>query len=213
VTAPPATTPRVIVGLLGGIASGKSTVARLLERLGPGRTVDADALAKEALDQCAKDGRLADCLGPWSVRPDGTADRKAIAKKVFSDAPALRALERLTHPAVLAQIRDAVEDHRAGNGPRVLVLDVPLLIEVGVDRRCDELWFVDAPDALRFSRAASGPLKLTEEEVRKREAAQSPLDRKKARADRVVRNEGDEKRLEAEVGTALRGLGVPRATC
>jgi dephospho-CoA kinase len=212
-TAPTASAPRVVLGLLGGIASGKSTVARLVAERGPGHVVDADALAREALDACARDGRLVSCLGPWAVKKDGTPDRKAIAKRVFSDPPLLRALERLTHPAVLARIGDAVEDHRAGKGPRVLVLDVPLLIEAGVERRCDELWFVEAPDDLRFARAAAGALKLSQEEVVKREVAQSPLDRKKARADRVIHNTGDEKALAAEVDAALRGLGITRATC
>jgi dephospho-CoA kinase len=180
---------------------------------GPGRVVDADAIAHEALEQCARDGRLAACLGAFAVRPDGTPDRKAIAKRVFSEPAALRALERLTHPAVIARIRDAVEDHRAGNGPRVLVLDVPLLIEVGLDRRCDELWFVEAPDEARFSRAAQGPLRLSQEEVLRREAAQSPLDRKKGRADRVLPNAAGEAALSAEVDAALRGLGITRASC
>jgi dephospho-CoA kinase len=203
--------PRVIVGLLGGIASGKSTVARIVERLGPGRVVDADVLARQALDACAKDGRLATVLGAWAVRPDATPDRKAIAKRVFSDPPALRALERLTHPAVTTRINEAVLDHRAGEGPRVLVLDVPLLIEVGLDRRCDELWFVEAPDPSRFRRAAAGPLALPEDEVRRRELAQSPLDRKKARADRVIENSGEPGALEAQVEAALRALGIAPA--
>jgi dephospho-CoA kinase len=175
--------------------------------------VDADALAKEALEQCARDGRLAACLGDWAIRPDGTPDRKAIAKKVFSDPTSLRALERLTHPAVNARIRDAVEIHRSGRGPRILVLDVPLLIEVGIDRRCDELWFVDCPDEMRFARAARSGLALSEDEVRRRENAQSPLDRKKARADRVLSNLGDEAALEAEVASALRALGIRPAAC
>jgi dephospho-CoA kinase len=175
--------------------------------------VDADALAKEALEQCARDGRLAACLGDWAIRPDGTPDRKAIAKKVFSDPTSLRALERLTHPAVNARIRDAVEIHRSGRGPRILVLDVPLLIEVGIDRRCDELWFVDCPDEVRFARAARSGLALSEDEVRRRENAQSPLDRKKARADRVLSNLGDEAALEAEVASALRALGIRPAAC
>jgi dephospho-CoA kinase len=206
-----ASAPRVIVGLLGGIASGKSTVARLIERLGPGAVVDADVLAREALDACARDGRLATTLGDWAVRADGTPDRKAIAKRVFSEPPALRALERLTHPAVTARIQSAVEDHRSGLGPRVLVLDVPLLIEVGLDRRCDELWFVEAPDAARFRRAAAGPLRLAEDEVVRRERAQSPLDRKKARADRVIENSGDEASLTQQVEAALRALGITPA--
>ena len=202
-------TRRVVLGLLGGIASGKSSVAALVARLGPGRAVDADALAREALDACAKDGRLVATLGPSSVLKDGGPDRKAIARRVFSNAAALRALERLTHPAVLARIDEAVEDHREGRGPAVLVLDVPLLIETGLDRRCDELWFVDVPDEQRFVRAAERQ-GHSKEEVLRREAAQSPLDRKRARSDRVIDNGGDAKTLEAHVEAGLRALGILR---
>jgi dephospho-CoA kinase len=146
--------PRLILGLLGGIASGKSTVSRLITSFAPGRVFDADEIAREALALAAKDGRLAAALGPKCVGKDGLADRKAIAALVFRDAKALRALERLTHPYVAARIDDAVEDHRSGRGEALLVLDVPLLIEVGLERRCDALWFVDAPDEMRYQRAA-----------------------------------------------------------
>jgi dephospho-CoA kinase len=206
---PPASTRRVIVGLLGGIAAGKSTVAAALARMGPGRVVDADALAQEVLACVAKDGRLAQTLGPGAVLGNGAPDRKAIAKRVFSEPQALRALERLTHPPVLARINEAVEEHRAGVGPPVLVLDVPLLIEVGLDRRCDELWFVDVPDEQRFARAEQRQ-GHSKEEVLRREAAQSPLDRKRARADRVIDNSKDLRSVESQVETGLQALGIRR---
>lgn len=195
---------RVILGLLGGIASGKSSVARHLAATAKAAIVDADALARVVLDACARDGRLTDALGPWAVK-GGVPDRKEIAKRVFSEPSMLRTLERLTHPAITAQIEDAIEDHRSGAGSAILVLDVPLLLEVGLDRRCDELWFVDAPDAARFERAKAR-LGLSKEDVLSREAAQSPLSRKRERAHRVLRNDGDVARLEAAVAEALRGL-------
>jgi len=198
--------PRLIIGLLGGIASGKSTVSSLIVAFGPGRVVDADALAKIALEQCAKDGRLVATLGAKALGKDGLPDRKGIAKQVFKDPPSLRALERLIHPAVLAAINDAVEDHRAGKGAPVLVLDVPLLIEVGLERRCDALWFVDAPDEMRFSRAEKR-LGLSKAEVLEREATQSPLDRKRGRADLVIDNAGAPDALTAQVVKGLQALG------
>jgi dephospho-CoA kinase len=207
--APP--TPRIVLGLLGGISSGKSTVSEILARLGPGRTIDADALARVALDAAAKDGRLVAALGPWAVTKAGTPDRKAIAKRVFAEAPLLRALERITHPSVLAQIEDALDEHRSGKGPPVLVLDVPLLVESGVDRRCDTLWFVDAPDAARFARAKER-LGLTREDVLGREAAQTPLERKRTRADLVIDNSGAPEALEAQVAAGLRSLGLRTAS-
>jgi dephospho-CoA kinase len=195
-----------VLGLLGGIASGKSTVARALTGHGA-HVIDADALAREALDACARDGRLAEALGAWAVGKDGMPDRRAIARRVFDDAPLLRALERMTHPAVHARIAAAVAAHRAGEGPPLLVLDVPLLLESGLDRSCDALWFVDAPDAERLARAKQR-LGLSEEEVRKRDAAQTPIERKRARADRVLSNTGSVEDLERQVAAALRGLGA-----
>ena len=193
---------RMIVGLLGGIASGKSTVADILSEGGRGTVVDADALARQSLEEGARDGRLVAALGPWAITKTGVPDRKAIAKRVFDDPKLLRSLERLTHPAVLAKINDAIEEHRAGRGAPILVLDLPLLIEVGLERRCDALWFVEAKDADRFARAEK-KLGLSREEVEKREAAQSPLDRKRARADRVLDNDGSLADLRSQIEVAL----------
>ncbi len=198
---------RAIVGLLGGIGSGKSTVAEVVGRRVKASVLDADVFAREALDACARDGRLAEALGTWAVNADRTPNRKAIAAKAFDVASVLRALERLIHPAVTAKIEDAIEDHRMGKGAPLLLLDVPLLIEVGLDRRCDALWFVAAPDEVRFARARAR-LKLTPDDVRKREAAQAPLDRKRARADVVLDNGGAREALEAQVDAALRTLGA-----
>lgn len=198
---------RVVIGLLGGIGSGKSTVADLVRRKTGALVVDADALARDALLVCARDGRLAEALGSWAVSSDRIPDRKAIAARAFDQPPVLRALERLIHPAVTARIEDAISDHRSGEGPHVLILDVPLLIEVGLERRCDALWFVDVPEPLRFSRAKSR-LDLSEDDVRKREAAQAPLERKRTRADVVIDNGGPMDRLEAQVAEALAALGV-----
>ena len=196
---------RVVLGLLGGIASGKSTVSRVLTSQAGARIVDADALARETLDACARDGRLVEALGPWAVGKGGAPDRREIARRVFDDPGLLRSLERLTHPAVHARIMEAIDEHRAGTGPSLLVLDVPLLLESGLDRTCDALWFVDAPDAERFVRAKER-LGLAREEVVKREAAQTPVARKRARADVVLQNSGSLEDLERQVTAALRGL-------
>ncbi len=198
-------TPRLVLGLLGGIACGKSTVAALLARLGPGRVVDADALAHVALESCAKDGRLASSLGPWAIK-NGKPDHREIARRVFKDQALLRALERLIHPLVTIRIDEALEEHLSGKGEPVLVLDVPLLIEVGLDRRCDALWFVDVPDEARFARAEKR-LGLSKEDVLSRETAQSPLDRKRARADLVIDNSGAPELLSGQVEAGLKALG------
>jgi dephospho-CoA kinase len=201
---------RTVLGLLGGIGAGKSHVARKIAELVPSAIVDADVLAHRVLDTCARDGRLEEALGPGLVTAEGKPDRKRIAERVFSDAAALRALERVTHPPIQALIVDRVQTHRRGHGEPLLVLDVPLLFEVGLDRSCDVLWFIEVPDELRKQRAAKNG--LTPEEVDRRERHQTPLERKRARADLVIRNDVDDATLTRTLAEALARLGVAPAS-
>lgn len=203
----PTNLARPIIGLLGGIGAGKTHVANRLAALGPGRVVDADGLAHVALEALAVDGRLSEAFGETVVR-DGKPDRAALARIVFRDASRLRHLERLVHPQVQTAIRMTIEDHRSGEGPRVLILDVPLLIEVGLDRRCDALWFVDVPHEVRLARARGRG--LDEEELQRRAQFQSPLERKRARSDFVVDNHVDPEALDEQLLAGLARLGVDR---
>ncbi len=197
---------RIVLGLLGGIGSGKSHVAALLSQLTGAEVVDADQLAHEALDACAREGRLEKELGAQFVAEDGGADRAALAAQVFSNPPLLRRLERLTHPKVMALVKESVQAHRRSGGTALLVLDVPLLLEVGLDRRCDVLWFVDAPESVRMQRAEERG--LSAEDAKKRERNQSPLERKRERADLIIRNDVDDEELIRQVRAGLVALGV-----
>jgi len=202
-------TARVVVGILGGIGAGKSYVARRAAELGPGVVVDADAIAHEALRVYAKDGRLAEAIGEEYVR-DGRPDTKALGARAFEDPSLLRRLERLVHPYVHSTIKMAIEDFRAGKGAPLLVLDVPLLIEVGLDRQCEVLWYIETPDDLRATRA--GVRGLSREQIQLREAFQSPRERKRARADLIIRNDVDPDALDAQLRAALSGLGLLQDT-
>jgi dephospho-CoA kinase len=195
-----------VIGLLGGIGSGKSYIANRLRELGPGRVVDADTLAHRALDNCARDGRVAEDLGPQYVNEDGTANRAALAEDVFENPALLRSLERMVHPQVLVWIQEAIQKHRGREGPPLLILDIPLLIEVGLDRRCDALWYIEVPEALRLERA--GRRGLTPADIRRRELSQSPLSRKRKRAHLIIDNDVDEADLERQIREGLETLGV-----
>ena len=197
---------RIVIGMLGAIGAGKSHVAREVVRIGGASRLDADALAREALEAAAADGRLEAALGPGCVTPEGRPDREAIAAKVFGNPPLLRSLEGLTHPAVTTLIRERLGRHRRGEGPAVLVLDVPLLLEVGLDRSCDVLWFVDVPDTLRMERLAERG--LDPDQVRQREAHQTPLERKRARSDLVIRNDVPADALAQQIREGLDALGI-----
>jgi dephospho-CoA kinase len=202
----------LVLGLLGGIASGKSEVARLLA--GPdGVVLDADRLAHAVLASDAVTARVRARFGPAALGPDGRPDRAALARLVFGDPEALKALEDFTHPPVRAMIRARLEEARQAGVPRV-VLDVPLLLEH--DERsqlaglCDALVFVDSDDGERARRAAARG--WAPGELSRREAVQLPLSEKRARADLVIENRGSLSDLEAEVDAALRRLGADRTS-
>lgn len=201
----PLQSKRIILGVLGAIGAGKSHVSGRIAALADARVVDADALAHVALRAAAADGRLAATLGPTAVR-DGAPDREAIAGMVFEDRARLRALEELLHPPVHAEIRAAIDAHVRGEGPALLVLDVPLLIEVGLDRACDALWFVDTTEATRLERARARG--LSPEQIAGREQFQTPTERKRARAGRVIDNDTSPEALDAALRAGLAELGV-----
>lgn len=205
--APPA--PSTVIGLLGGIAAGKSAVARLLvgER---GVVLDADALAREELGSPEIRARLAAHFGPGVLHPDGSPDREAIAQRVFASAEERARLEGWIHPRVRARIRAALAEARAA-GRSPVVLDVPLLLENdaqhGLAGECDFLVFVEADARLRDRRAVERR-GWAPGEVERRERAQLPLAEKRARARHVVENDGDLDQLAARVAQLLRDEGL-----
>lgn len=184
-----------VVGVLGGIASGKSRVAH--ELAGPdGVVLDADRLAREVLDSPEVRARIEAELGPGIVVA-GRVDRAALAELVFRDPAARTRLEGWIHPRVRAMLRDGVAEARA-SGRRRIVLDVPLLLENdaehGLAGMCDTLVFVDSDLATRDRRAVAHR-GWQPGEVERREAAQLPLSEKRARADHVIDNRGTESEL------------------
>lgn len=204
----PADVKSLVIGVVGGIASGKSTVARLLS--GPaGVVIDADRIAREVLEAPETRRELARVFGPGVLAPDGRPDREALAARVFASAKDRAALESFTHPRIRARIQAALDDARARHAPRI-VLDVPLLLENesehGLAAQCDALVFVEADETLRDARAAS-VRGWPAGEVARREAAQLPLAEKRARADQVIENRGDLAALERAVASVLAAAG------
>ncbi len=165
---------RAVIGLVGGIGAGKTTVARLFAALGA-EVVSADAIVHRHLARAAVRARIRAALGvalPGEV-PEFKA---ALARVIFSVAAARRAAERVLHPLVEAEIARRVR--RAGKGA-VIVLDVPLLLEARMQRHCDALAFVHAPAAVRLARAGEAR-GWSAAQLRARERCQAPLRRKRA---------------------------------
>jgi dephospho-CoA kinase len=192
----------LVVGVLGGIASGKSLVARVLR--GPdGVLVDADALAHAVLGEPDVVELVRARFGAAAIGPDGRPDRAVLGRRVFSDAAARAALEGWIHP----RVRDRMHAVLASAAGRpIAVLDVPLLLENdaqhGLVRLVDVLVFVDAPADERDARAQRNR-GWPSGEVARREALQLPLSEKRARADVVLANGGTAAELE-RAATRLR---------
>jgi dephospho-CoA kinase len=200
------------VGLTGGLASGKSTVAAFFRELGAFH-VDADRIAHELLAPGGGAEReVVARFGGGIVGPSGSIDRKALGAIVFSDPRALRDLNALVHPRVRTEISRQIEAAASAATPaRVALVDAALLVESGIHRDLDALVVVSCREATQIARAtARGG--LTEAEARARIAAQAPLADKLAAADHVIDNDGaldETKRQVRRVWDEL--LADPRA--
>jgi dephospho-CoA kinase len=194
--------PQRRIGLTGGIASGKSTVGRLLEERGL-PVLDADVYAREALAPGSSGAAavLARYGDRVALRGAGepTLDRAALGRIVFNDAAELRWLEQLVHP--LVRLRFAAELERLRQAP-VVVLMIPLLFEAGLDTLCTEVWLGDCEESQQLQRLI-GRDQIGETEARDRIAAQWPLARKRLLADVVIDNRGSPEALANQVDQAL----------
>jgi len=177
-----------VVGLTGGIATGKTTFAEALRARGV-PVVDADALARAAVAPGTPAlAEIARAFGPGLVAADGGLDRKAMAALVFADPEARRRLEAITHPAVRRAMAEETARLAAAGHP-LAFYDTPLLYEVGLDRLLDSVVVVWAPAAAQRARlAARDGLHAADADARL--SAQLPIDEKAARADFVVENAG-----------------------
>ena len=193
----------LLVGLTGGIGSGKSTVARMLAERGA-VVLDADAFAREAVAAGTPGFRaVVERFGGEVVDPDGELDRPGLAAIVFADDDARRNLEAIVHPEVRRRLIRAIEAH--ADGDDILVIDSPLLVEAGQGGSVQLLVVVTAPEEAQLERLAADR-GMSEEEVRARMAAQIPPEEKAANADVVLDNEGDLLDLERQVDRLWRHL-------
>ncbi len=194
--------PPLVIGLVGGIASGKSTVATIFSTHGLA-VVDADREARQVVEQPAVRAGLRARFGAEIFAADGSLDRAALAQRVFGDDAARRDLEALTHPPVRAALEAQIE--RALGAGTSVVLDVPLLLEGGLIERCDVCVFVDASDAARAERAAARG--WDPGELARREASQESLTVKKTRCPYTITTNGTLEDTRREVDELLRTLG------
>ena len=185
----------LIVGLTGGIGSGKSTIARMLADRGA-VVLDADRFAREAVVSGSPGfDAVVNRFGRALIGPDGQLDRPALAAIVFADDEARRDLEAIVHPEVRRRIAAGIAAN-AGTD-RVVVLESPLLIETGMHRDCDVVVVVSADPDTRVARLVARG--MDEADARARMAAQGSLEAASAAADVLLDNDGRPGELEAQV--------------
>ena len=191
-------------GLTGNIASGKSAVASLLAGLGA-TVIDADLLAREAVAP-GTDGyrRVVAHFGPEIASADGTIDRPALRKRVFSDPLERDALNAIVHPAV-SRLRDARLAESRASHDEIVISDIPLLFEVGLEHAFDGVILVDAPPTLRLARLVRDR-GLSESEAQAMIDAQWPSERKRAGATWVIDNDGSREQLAMRVADLWRAM-------
>lgn len=178
-----------ILGLTGGIASGKSTAARTLRELGS-IIIDADVVARCAVEP----GQPAwydvvDFFGRDILNPDNTINREKLGLQVFSQPDYLKKLNQLTHPRIMEEIKRRLKSAAQEEPDRVLVLEVPLLYETNMERLCDWVWvvWVDAETQIQRLMNRDG---ISRADALSRIGSQMPLDEKARRADLVIDNSG-----------------------
>ena len=178
--------PRILIGLTGNIATGKSAVAQRLRELGA-TVIDADQLVRVVVQkgQPALD-EIARTFGPQVLLADGELDRKALGQVVFSDAQKLKQLEQITHPAVHVEIQRQLDELPPDS---VAVIEVIKLIESGWADRCDSVWVTDCPPEDQVNRLMRSR-GMSEAEAHARVSAQNPQAEKLARADVIIDTSG-----------------------
>lgn len=186
-----------VLGLVGGIGAGKTSVARILKTLGAA-VIDSDRLAHEEFRDPEVVATLVRWWGGGIRSADGTIDRKAVAEVVFRSPEEIERLEGLLYPRLAARREALIARYEADPAVRAIVLDAPKLYEAGVDRLCHAVVFVDAERELRLQRVAAAR-GWTEVELVLRENNLEPLDKKKAIADYTVVNHSSIAELRREI--------------
>lgn len=193
-----------IVGLTGGIASGKSAAAQHLQSLGA-KCVDADEISHRLT---AENGDLLpairEAFGDGVFFEDGTLNRRALGEAVFGDPAQRLLLDNVTHPAIQKAIMDEVEAYES-EGAAAVVINVPLLFETGMDALCDEVWLISLDPEIQKERLMLRD-NLTEEQAEARIRAQMPLSEKEARASVVIDNRRTLEKTCSELTGLYNGL-------
>jgi dephospho-CoA kinase len=195
----------MLIGLTGAFASGKSAVARMMEERGAA-TLDADELARQAVEPGSTAlEEIRRVFGPEYLKPDGALDRRRMGELVFSRPDSRARLNAIIHPWVIDEMDRRIRElrSRGKDAPRCIALNVPLLFEVGMERKVDKTVVVVVDEARRFMRARKRD-GLSEREIVNRLAAQWPQRLKARLADYIVDNSGSLEETRRQVDALFR---------
>ncbi len=203
-----------VIGLIGGIGAGKTSVARQLERLRPVLIIDADRLGHEALETPRIKQRLIQHFGPGIVDPhSGAILRHRLAERVFGTSAEQQAdkrfLEDVVHPEIRRQIEERVRANRYRGDLDAIILDAAVLLESGWSDVCDAIAFLDVPDELRWQRVAA-TRGWTQDDWRQRERSQLPLEEKRRRATWRIDNTGPPELAARQLAALIDTLNADR---
>jgi dephospho-CoA kinase len=198
-----------VVGLIGGIGSGKSLVAEELAHHG-GYVISGDQLGHEALRQVDIRTRVVERWGRGILDADGNVNRRRLGEKVFADREERKALEALSFPYIERRIREEIGAARRNPNVAFIVLDAAVMLEAGWNKYCDVLVYVDTPRPLRLERLTARG--LSEKEVTARESAQWPESDKAKHARIVVNNSGPCEQLARQIQELVKNLAAVGTT-
>jgi len=190
----------IVIGIIGGVGSGKSSVASELAALGA-MTLDVDRIGHDLLNETEVKNRLVERWGPGVTGSSGEIDRSVVAGIVFADSPGaadeLGFLESLVHPRITDQLVSRIAEFKQSEGTGVLVVDAAVMVKAGWDQLCDRIIFVEVSERDRLTRCQQRG--WNSEEFYRRELNQESLELKRERADWVIDNSGVRQDLKEQV--------------
>jgi len=189
----------LLIGLTGGIASGKSKISLFLKSQGA-VIIDADEIARHVVEPLSSAWKnIVEVWGTDILRPDQSLDRQKLASIVFSDKNELEKLNNITHPEIIREIKERISREPAGT---LMVLDAPLLIESGLFAIVDYVWLVSVTEATQIKRLMERD-GMTMEAAQKRISMQMPLEKKKEYAHVIIDNNGEWEDTESFISLYL----------
>lgn len=187
----------LVIGLTGGIASGKSTISSILKAVG-WPVIDADLIARQIVMPGSKGlEQIVNRFGPQMLNSDGTLDRKKLGKMVFDDPKKLSDLDKIEHPLIQEAIDSQLDEFKKQHLP-VVVLDVPLLFETGMDEECDLTVLAVVDQATQLKRLMKRD-QISKMDAVKKISSQMSLKEKMQRADVIIDNNGTLEQTRSQV--------------